>query len=137
MFINESLNTAIAAVKLLKWKKKISNFNYNYRPKVNNPKFMCARDAVALIPDNACLMGMGMTVSARPAILWSAIGDRYKKTGSPKNLTNIAKTILAEETSDPASSSPLHQHEGQGIHVSHLRIGTSPVPQQDTSPCYF
>jgi len=89
MFINESINTAIAAVKLLKWKKKISNFNYNYRPVTDNPKFMCARDAVALIPDNACLMGMGMTVSARPAILWSAIGERYKTTGSPKNLTVI------------------------------------------------
>ncbi len=89
MKINESLQTAVAAVKLLRWKKKISNFNYDYRPDVDNPKFMSAGDAVSLIPDNACLMGMGMTVSARPAILWSAIGRRYKTTGSPRNLTVI------------------------------------------------
>ena len=89
MYINESISTAVAAVKLLRWLRKIKNFDYDYRPDVPNRKFMNARDAVALIPDNACLMGMGMTVSARPAILWSAIGDRYRRTGLPKNLTVI------------------------------------------------
>ena len=89
MFINDSIQTAIAAVKLLRWKKKINNFNFDYCPEISNPKFMSAGEAVSLIPDNACLMGMGMTVSARPAILWSAIGHRYKTTGSPRNLTVI------------------------------------------------
>jgi len=89
MFIDETIRTISAALKLLKWKRKISNFNYHYRPDTENQKFMSAAEAVALIPDNACLMGMGMTVSARPAILWSALGQRYKDTGSPENLTVI------------------------------------------------
>ena len=89
MIIMESVKTISAAITLLRWKKNVKYFNFDYRPNVSNPRFMSARQAVALIPDNACLMGMGMTVSARPAVLWSAINERYKKTGTPRNLTVI------------------------------------------------
>ncbi len=89
MGIIESFRTMSAASKLLRWKRMLENIDYDYRPDISNTKFMSASQAAALIPDNACLMSMGMTVSARPAILQSAIGNRFRTTGSPGNLTVI------------------------------------------------
>ncbi len=78
-----------AVVRLLKWKHTAGNFNLDYRPDVPNPKFKSAREAALLVPDNACVMGTGMTGTMRPGILYRAIRDRFERTGHPCNLTAL------------------------------------------------
>ena len=73
--------------RLLKWRASFGRFNLDSRPDTANPKFMTARDAVRLIPDNACVMSTGMTGTMRPAILYRAVRVRFAETGHPKNLT--------------------------------------------------
>lgn len=136
MIINESIQTVIAAVKLLRWKRKISNFNFDYCPDTGNPKFMSASDAVALIPDNACLMGMGMTVSARPAILWSAIGRRFRTTGSPKNLTVITAGGAGGRGKIPGSVEEVGLNGLNTLFISgHLETARAQLALADAGHC--
>jgi propionate CoA-transferase len=78
-----------AVLRLVKWKYTAGNFNLDYRPDVPNPKFKSAREAALLVPDNACVMGTGMTGTMRPGILYRAIRDRFERTGHPCNLTAL------------------------------------------------
>jgi propionate CoA-transferase len=77
-------------VRLLLWKHRNANMKLNWRPKIDNPKFMSAAQAVELIPDNAVGMSTGLAGSMRPAILFAAIRKRFEKVGHPANLTWIA-----------------------------------------------
>lgn len=136
MKIIETFQTASAALKLMRWIRKISNFNFDYRPEINNPKFKSAREAVALIPDNACLMGMGMTVSARPAILWSALSARYRATGTPRNLTVITAGGAGGRGKIPGSVEELGLKGLNSVFISgHLETARAQLALADQGDC--
>lgn len=136
MKIIETFQTASAALKLMRWIRKISNFNFDYRPEINNSKFKSAREAVALIPDNACLMGMGMTVSARPAILWSALSARYRATGTPRNLTVITAGGAGGRGKIPGSVEELGLKGLNSVFISgHLETARAQLALADQGDC--
>lgn len=80
---------AKAIYMLLKWKRGADKFDLDRKPPVSNPKFMTAREAVRLIPDNGVVMSNGMTGTMRPAILYRAVREVFLAEGRPKNLTWI------------------------------------------------
>jgi len=77
-------------VQLLRWKKNVNKVNLDYSPHLKNPKFMTARQATALFPDEAVVMSSGMTGTMRPAILYKAVRANFQQNGHPKNITWIA-----------------------------------------------
>jgi len=68
----------------LTWDKRDTGF----RPaELQNPKFVSARQAVALIADAAVVMSSGMAANSRCSIFFWAIKERFLATGQPRNLT--------------------------------------------------
>ncbi len=80
---------AKAIYMLLKWKRHADKFDLDRKPPVSNPKFMTARQAVRLIPNDAVVMSNGMTGTMRPAIFYRAVREVFLAEGTPKNLTWI------------------------------------------------
>ncbi len=75
--------------RLIQWKRNCKRWDLAFRPKVDNPKFMSARDAAALVPDDAVVMSTGLAGTMRPAILYRAIRERFQGSGRPAGLTWI------------------------------------------------
>jgi propionate CoA-transferase len=76
--------------RLLQWKRNCKRWDLAFRPKTDNPKFLSARDAAALVPDDAVVMSTGLAGTMRPAILYRAIRERFQGGGHPTGLTWIA-----------------------------------------------
>ena len=84
------LKAHLKAIGLLaRWAAKYPWVDLGYRPQVDNPKFMSARDAVGLIPDGAVVMSTGMAGTMRPAVLYRALRRRFDKTGHPRGLSVV------------------------------------------------
>lgn len=78
---------------VIKWRFTWNKKNLNYLPqKVNNPKFITALQAAALIPDEATVFSNGFAGNARCSVFFWAIREAFQKTGHPQNLTwvNVA-----------------------------------------------
>jgi propionate CoA-transferase len=72
---------------LLTWRRR----DTAYRPAgLELPKFMSAREAVALIPDGATVVGSGMAASQRATVLYWAIQERWRREGHPAGLTWVS-----------------------------------------------
>lgn len=54
---------------------------------MRKPKFLSAKEAVALIPDNSTLCTIGMTLISASETILKAIESEYLEAGKPKNLT--------------------------------------------------
>ncbi len=80
---------AQALVQLLRWKRQADKFDLDRPPPVSSPKFVTARQAAKMIPDNAVIMTNGMTGTMRPAIFYRAIRERFLAEGAPKQITWI------------------------------------------------
>ena len=75
----------------LTWFVNKNKVDLDYRPaKVNSPKFMTGREAGALIPDDAVIVGCGMTAGMRPATCYHLVRDSFERTGHPANVTWIS-----------------------------------------------
>lgn len=75
---------------VLRWRMNWNRFDLHYPvPFRENPKFMDAWDAVALVPDDAVIGISGIGGNQRPSLLYRAIRERFLKTGHPRNLTVI------------------------------------------------
>ncbi len=55
-----------------------------------NPKFMGAREAVAMIKDGAVIATSGLAGNARASFIWWAIKEMFQETGHPCNLTIVS-----------------------------------------------
>lgn len=78
---------------ILRWRLSWSRRNINYFPSgVESDKFITAREAAELIPDEAIALSNGIAGNARCSIFFWAIRDRFLHTGHPRNLTwvNVA-----------------------------------------------
>lgn len=75
--------------RLLQWKRTNKKVDLDWRPKVDNPKFVSAREAATRIPDGAVVMSTGMGGTMRPAMLYRAVRDAFVRTGHPAGLTWI------------------------------------------------
>jgi propionate CoA-transferase len=72
---------------LLTWRRR----DITFRPAgLEQPRFMSARDAVALIPDGAAVIGSGMAASQRASILYWAIQERWRREQHPAGLTWVS-----------------------------------------------
>jgi propionate CoA-transferase len=80
---------AQTAVQLIRWKRNVNKFLLDYPPPVNTGKFMTARQAAGLIPDDAVVMSTGMTGTMRPAVLYRAVRTVFESTGHPRRITWI------------------------------------------------
>ncbi len=87
--MRDLLYTLDAVQRLMRWKFFAGKFDLDYRPKISNPIFKSAREAAILVPDNACIMGTGMTGTMRPGILYRAVRSRFEETGHPCNITSL------------------------------------------------
>ncbi len=73
------------------WMLNKSKIDLDYKPgNVNSPKFMTGREAASLIPDEAVIVGCGMTASMRPATCYHLVRDSFERTGHPANITWIS-----------------------------------------------
>jgi propionate CoA-transferase len=83
------LSTKVQIIyQFLKWRATWDKRNTKYRFSVpGNPKFMSARDAIALIPDGAVVCDSGLGATQRASILYWAIKEVYQETGHPKGIT--------------------------------------------------
>jgi len=71
----------------LTWRKH----DLDYVPSMKLPgKFMSARQAAKLIPDESCVISTGIAGNGRCSIFYWAIRDRFLKTGSPARLTWVS-----------------------------------------------
>lgn len=75
--------------RLLQWKRRNKRLDLDWRPRIDNPKFVSAREAVSRIPDGAVVMSTGMGGSMRPAILYVAVREAFAAKGHPAGLTWI------------------------------------------------
>ncbi len=55
-----------------------------------NPRFMSAREAVALVEDGSVVMTSGLGGNARASIVYAAIRESFERTGHPRDLTFVA-----------------------------------------------
>ncbi len=58
-------------------------------PKISNKKFITAREAARLVPDDSVALSCGMAGNARCCIFFWVIREAFLKNGHPKNLTWI------------------------------------------------
>jgi len=74
----------------VKWRLTWARHDLDHRPAgLKNPKFLSARHAVALLPDDTVCFSSGMAGNGRCSIFFWAIRDRFLRTGHPKGLTWI------------------------------------------------
>ncbi len=77
-------------VHVLKWRFTWNRRKLNYLPKnVDNPKFITAHQAAALISDEATVFSAGFAGNARCSVFFWAIRAAFQKTGHPQKLTWI------------------------------------------------
>ncbi len=70
------------------WRLTWSQRDLDYRVKgVKNSKFMTAREAVKLIPDEATVISSGMAGNTRCSVFFYAIRELFERTGHPQHLT--------------------------------------------------
>lgn len=75
---------------ILRWRLNWSKRNISYMPSGRiSEKFITAREAAELIPDEAIAFSNGIAGNARCSIFFWAIRDRFLHTGHPRNLTWI------------------------------------------------
>lgn len=55
-----------------------------------NPKFMGAREAVAMIKDGSVIASSGLAGNMRASFMWWAIREMFEETGHPRNLTIVS-----------------------------------------------
>lgn len=85
-----TLTKARLLAHVVKWRLTWSRHDLDYRPAgLKNPKFVSARHAVALLPDEAVCFSSGMAGNGRCSIFFWGIKDRFRRTGHPRNLTWI------------------------------------------------
>jgi propionate CoA-transferase len=76
---------------VISWVLNKGKIDLDYKPKgVNSPRFKTGREAATLIPDNAVIVGCGMTASMRPATCYHLVRDSFERTGHPANVTWIS-----------------------------------------------
>ncbi|MFA7691467.1 MAG: hypothetical protein GX117_05755 [Candidatus Hydrogenedentes bacterium] len=76
---------------ILRWLVTRNRFDTHYTFKIpGNPKFVGAREAVALIPDHAVVATSGLGGNQWPSILYRCLRRCYEETGHPQNLSLIA-----------------------------------------------
>lgn len=77
-------------VALARWAITMVRFDTGHpSPVPDNPKFMNARDAVALIDDDAVVAASGLGAHQRASILYWALRDRFAQSGHPRHLTLV------------------------------------------------
>lgn len=70
------------------WEKR----DLDFVPRGLSPKFMSARKAVTLIPDNSTVAIGGFATIGRSSIFYWALRDAFDAIGHPRNLTVIGST---------------------------------------------
>jgi propionate CoA-transferase len=77
-------------VRLARWGLAIARRDIRYpSPVRDNPKFMSAEAAVALIHDRAVVAASGLGAHQRASILYWALRERFTQTGRPRRLTIV------------------------------------------------
>lgn len=77
--------------KAVAWMINKGKVDLDYRPSgVKSSKFMTGREAAKLIPDEAVIVGCGMTASMRPSTCYHLVRDSFERTGHPANVTWIS-----------------------------------------------
>ena len=75
-------------LRLARWGLAMARHDTRYpSPVPDNPKFMTARQAVALIRDGAVVAASGLGAHQRASILYWAIREAFAETGHPRRLT--------------------------------------------------
>lgn len=75
---------------IIRWRLTWNRKDLGYKPKKSvSDKFITARQAAELIPDGATVFSNGLAGNARCSVFFWAIRERFKKTGSPRDLTWI------------------------------------------------
>ena len=73
------------------WVINKGKIDLDYKPSnVNSKKFMTGREAASLIPDEAVIVGCGMTASMRPSTCYHLVRDSFQRIGHPANVTWIS-----------------------------------------------
>ncbi|NNF15488.1 MAG: hypothetical protein HKN70_02020 [Gammaproteobacteria bacterium] len=76
---------------IARWRWNWERFDTAYAPdRELPPSFKSAREAAALIPDEACVISCGIAGNARCSILFRAIREHFEQTGGPRGLTWIS-----------------------------------------------
>jgi propionate CoA-transferase len=79
-----------SVLQLLYFRVTWTRHDLDYVPAMNpSGKFMSARQAVKLIPNNACVISTGIAGNGRCSIFYWAVRDRFERTGLPAGLTWI------------------------------------------------
>lgn len=76
--------------KVIHWRLTWGRHDSEYRSGIKNPKFVTAREAMALVPDGAVCISSGMAGNARCSIQYWALKERWLREGRPRGLTWIA-----------------------------------------------
>lgn len=108
------LDKAQLLVHIARWRLTWNDHDIDEAPPAavrGNPKFISARDAVALIPDGANIFSSGMAANARCSIFFWAMRDRFEKTGHPKGLTWMVVGAQGSRGMVPGTLEELH-HPG-------------------------
>lgn len=78
------------AIHALKWRMTWGKKDLDYLPSgIAGPRFITAREAAKLIPDNAVVFSSGLAGNARCSAFYYAIKERYIYEGKPRDLTWI------------------------------------------------
>jgi len=76
---------------ILRWRLTWDRRDTRYRPAESlSEKFKSATDAVAMIPDDACVIAGGISGNARCSIFFWAIRERFERGDGPYGLTWIS-----------------------------------------------
>ena len=85
------LDRAELLAHILRWRATWSRRDTAYLPpEPLSDKFRSARAAVDMIPDDACVISCGIAASARCAIFFWAVRERFEQSGGPNGLTWIS-----------------------------------------------
>lgn len=85
------IEKARVAAGVLRWRLTWDRGDIDYRPAgLPYPKFLSAREAVGLIPDDATVLSCGLGSSGRCSIFFWAVREAFELTGMPMGLTWIS-----------------------------------------------
>lgn len=84
------LDKPVLVAHILRWRAGWERHDSHYRPAGLPARFVSARDAVALIPEAACVISCGFAGNARCSTFFWALRERYAETAAPAGLTWIS-----------------------------------------------
>jgi propionate CoA-transferase len=77
--------------RLVSWRLTWDRRDIDYRPPgITGSRFISAREAVGLIPDDSTVLSCGLAANARCSIFFWAVREQFEKTARPSGLTWIS-----------------------------------------------